>query len=176
MMDEGSIKKLEGALAARDAGLGPAIRQMDRIIARLEAKYAAADPALKSVKEEEAEGLGVFSPQEVEIVLEVAQHLGDNQVLYCMVGAWMDGAIYVIDGLQVRTICMGPTDGFARGAAVYDTGTRAHLQRHTRCLGPGINHGRFCLLQAPPSQCLWAPARSAASSTWWASPSTSWAR
>ena len=53
------------------------------------------------VSEEEAEALGVFSAQETEIVLEVAQHLGDN---------------------QVRTICMGPTDGFARGTPVLDTG------------------------------------------------------
>ena len=82
------------------AGLGPAIRQMDRIIKRLEAKNATVDKALV-VPEEEAEALGVFSPQEIEIVLEVAQHLGDN---------------------QVRTICMGPTDGFARGTAVVDTG------------------------------------------------------
>jgi F0F1-type ATP synthase beta subunit len=51
--------------------------------------------------EEEAEALGVFSPQETEIVLEVAQHLGDN---------------------GVRAICMGPTDGFSRGVPVLDTG------------------------------------------------------
>lgn len=73
---------------------------MDRIIANIEKKLAAVDKSLV-VSEDEAEQLGVFSPQEVEIVLEVAQHLGDN---------------------QVRTICMGPTDGFARGTPVVDTG------------------------------------------------------
>ena len=61
------------------AGLGDAISQIDRIIANLEGKLAKVDKSLV-VSEEEAEALGVFSPQEVEIVLEVAQHLGDNQV------------------------------------------------------------------------------------------------
>lgn len=99
-MEEAALKALEKNLNAKEAGLGAAIRQMDRIIARLEAKWASTDKKTV-VSEEEAEQLGVFSPQEIEIVLEVAQHLGDN---------------------QVRTICMGPTDGFARGAAVFDTG------------------------------------------------------
>jgi ATP synthase F1 beta subunit len=73
---------------------------MDRIIARLESRWAAVDKSIV-VPEEEAEALGVFSPQETEIVLEVAQHLGDN---------------------GVRAICMGPTDGFSRGTPVLDTG------------------------------------------------------
>ena len=99
-LDVEALKKLEDALNAKAAGLGPAIRQMDRIIKALETKLAGVDKSIV-VSEEEAEALGVFSPQEIEIVLEVAQHLGDN---------------------QVRTICMGPTDGFARGTPVIDTG------------------------------------------------------
>jgi len=99
-MDEESLKRLEANLSGAEAGLGLAVRQVDRIIAGLEAKLAAVDKSLV-VSEEAAEALGVFSPQEVEIVLEVAQHLGDN---------------------QVRTICMGPTDGFSRGTPVSDTG------------------------------------------------------
>ncbi len=99
-MDDEALKRLAKNLSDNDKGLGPAIRQIDRIIARLEAKWAATDKSIV-VPEEEAEALGVFSPQEVEIVLEVAQHLGDN---------------------QVRAICMGPTDGFSRGTAVLDTG------------------------------------------------------
>ena len=74
--------------------------QAERIVASLTKKIASADKSL-IVSEEEAEALGVFSAQETEIILEVAQHLGDN---------------------QVRTICMGPTDGFARGTPVVDTG------------------------------------------------------
>jgi len=74
--------------------------QAERIVASLTKKIASSDKSL-IVSEEEAEALGVFSAQETEIILEVAQHLGDN---------------------QVRTICMGPTDGFARGTAVVDTG------------------------------------------------------
>ena len=61
------------------AGFPDAIAQMDRMIKNLEGKLATVDKSLV-VSEEEAEALGVFSPQEVEIVLEVAQHLGDNQV------------------------------------------------------------------------------------------------
>jgi ATP synthase F1 beta subunit len=99
-MEEAALKRLEKNFAGKEAGLGTALRQMDRIIARLEAKWAAADKSIV-VPEEEAEQLGVFAPQEIEIILEVAQHLGDN---------------------QVRAICMGPTDGFARGAPVIDTG------------------------------------------------------
>jgi ATP synthase F1 beta subunit len=90
---------------------------MDRIIARLEAKFAAVDKSLV-LPEEEAEALGVFSPQEVEIVLEVAQHLGDN---------------------QVRAICMGPTDGFTRGTAVVDTGAPITVPVGPGTLGRIIN-------------------------------------
>ena len=90
---------------------------MDRIVKRLETKLAACDRSL-AVPEEEAEALGVFSPQEVEIVLEVAQHLGDN---------------------QVRTICMGPTDGFARGTPVVDTGAPITVPVGPGTLGRIIN-------------------------------------
>jgi ATP synthase F1 beta subunit len=99
-MEPAAFSRLESNLNAKEPGLKTAIAQMDKIIARLEAKWAAADKSIV-VPEEEAEALGVFSPQETEIVLEVAQHLGDN---------------------AVRAICMGPTDGFARGTAVQDTG------------------------------------------------------
>lgn len=116
-MDDEALKRLERNLTAKDAGLGPAIRQMDRIIRNLEKKYAASDKSA-AIAEEEAEKLGVFSPQEVEIVLEVAQHLGDN---------------------QVRTICMGPTDGFARGAPVVDTGAPITVPVGPATLGRIIN-------------------------------------
>jgi len=99
-MEPAAFARLESNLNAKEPGLKTAIAQMDKIIARLEAKWAAADKSVV-VPEEEAEALGVFSPQETEIVLEVAQHLGDN---------------------AVRAICMGPTDGFARGTPVQDTG------------------------------------------------------
>ena len=49
-------------------GLAGALAQADRIIARLEARLAAADPRL-IVPEDVAEGLGVFSLQETEVVL-----------------------------------------------------------------------------------------------------------
>jgi len=99
-LDEEALAKLEKNYASQEQGLGVAIKQADRVIAGLEKRYAAADKSL-AIPEAEAEALGVFSAQEVEIVLEVAQHLGDN---------------------QVRAICMGPTDGFTRGTAVLDTG------------------------------------------------------
>jgi len=116
-LDDEAMKKLEAALSAKANGLGPAIRQMDRIITRLEGKLAKCDKSI-AVSEEEAEALGVFSPQEVEIVLEVAQHLGDN---------------------QVRTICMGPTDGFARGTPVVDTGAPITVPVGPGTLGRIIN-------------------------------------
>ena len=49
-------------------GLAGALAQADRIIARLEARLAAADP-WSIVPEDVAEGLGVFSLQETEVVL-----------------------------------------------------------------------------------------------------------
>jgi F-type H+-transporting ATPase subunit beta len=95
------IKKLESEVDAADTeGLSGAIRQQEIEKARLEAELASVDKSLM-IDAAEAEKLEVFSPQEVEIVLEVSQHLGDN---------------------SVRTICMGPTDGFARGMPVEDTG------------------------------------------------------
>jgi len=109
-LDDASMKRLEANLAGKDTGLKTALAQMDRIIARMEARWAATDKSLV-IPEEEAEALGVFSPQETEIVLEVAQHLGDN---------------------AVRAICMGPTDGFARGTPVLDTGAPITIP-----VGPG---------------------------------------
>lgn len=116
-MEDASLKRLEANLAKKDQGLTAAIKQMDRIIARLEEKWAATDKSLV-ISEEEAEKLGVFSPQEVEVVLEVAQHLGDN---------------------QVRTICMGPTDGFSRGTPVLDTGAPIMVPVGPATLGRIIN-------------------------------------
>ncbi len=111
------LARLEKNLAAKDQGLATAIKQMDRIIARMEAKWAATDKATV-LPEAEAEALGVFSPQEIEIVLEVAQHLGDN---------------------QVRAICMGPTDGFSRGTAVFDTGAPITVPVGPATLGRILN-------------------------------------
>ena len=116
-MTDDALKRLEANLLAKDTGLGIAIRQMDRIIRTLEKRATTVDKAFV-VAEEEAEALGVFSPQEVEIVLEVAQHLGDN---------------------QVRTICMGPTDGFSRGAPVVDTGAPITVPVGPGTLGRIIN-------------------------------------
>jgi ATP synthase F1 beta subunit len=116
-LDEAALKRLEDNLNAKDAGLGLAIRQTDRMIKTLENKLATVDKSLV-VSEEEAEALGVFSPQEIEIVLEVAQHLGDN---------------------QVRTICMGPTDGFSRGTPVIDTGAPITVPVGPGTLGRIIN-------------------------------------
>jgi ATP synthase F1 beta subunit len=116
-MADAALKRFEANLNNKSAGLGSAIAQMDRIIARLEAKIAATDKK-DIVPEAEAEALGVFTQQEIEIVLEVAQHLGDN---------------------QVRAICMGPTDGFSRGAPVIDTGAPIMVPVGAGTLGRILN-------------------------------------
>ena len=116
-MAEAALKRFEANLAGKEAGLGGAIKQMDRIIAKIEAKWAATDKK-DVVPEAEAEALTVFSQQEIEVVLEVAQHLGDN---------------------QVRAICMGPTDGFSRGAVVVDTGAPIMVPVGAGTLGRILN-------------------------------------
>jgi F-type H+-transporting ATPase subunit beta len=100
-MQSWQLQQLEKELDAPDAdGLGAAIRQQEIIKADLQAELDSMDKS-KAVSAEEAEKLAVFAPVENTIVLEVAQHLGDN---------------------RVRTISLGPTDGFARGLEVIDTG------------------------------------------------------
>jgi F-type H+-transporting ATPase subunit beta len=100
-LEDWQLAKLESELDTADAsGLEAAIRQQEGIIAELKATAAAGDSSI-AVSVEEAEKLEVFENSVQEIVLEVAQHLGDN---------------------MVRTICLGPTDGFSRGAEVLDTG------------------------------------------------------
>ncbi len=83
-------------------GLSLAITQqqqaLDYFTAEL-AKYQKEGVTL--VAEDAAEAMAVFAPVESTITLEVAQHLGDN---------------------RVRTISLGPTDGFSRGLEVVDTG------------------------------------------------------
>ncbi len=58
--------------------------------------------------------MAVFAPVESTITLEVAQHLGDN---------------------RVRTISLGPTDGFARGLEVVDTGAPITVRGSRGCCG-----------------------------------------
>jgi ATP synthase F1 beta subunit len=103
-MEEWQLAQLESELDAPDEeGLSSAISQQEGIIAELQGRWDSAPEDLKAkvVDPEVAEKMEVFENREQEIVLEVAQHLGDN---------------------MVRTICLGPTDGFSRGAEVVDTG------------------------------------------------------
>ena len=92
-----------------------AIAQQELIIAELEERLAAVPDKSKLISPEEAEKLEVFESSEQEITLEVAQHLGDN---------------------MVRTICLGPTDGFARGSDVLDTGAPITVPVGPATLGP----------------------------------------
>jgi ATP synthase F1 beta subunit len=95
------LEYFENALEQPDTeGLARAIKYVETEIADWEAELAAADKS-KLLSEEEAENLEVFEDAVEEIVLEVAQQLGDN---------------------SVRTICLGSTDGFAQGDPVVDTG------------------------------------------------------
>jgi hypothetical protein len=105
---------------------------MDRIIARLESRFAAADKSLV-VPEEEAEALGVFSPQEVEIVLEVAQHLGENTVR-CI-------SMDTTDGLT-RGLALVPEKGVAPPALALRGGGAARGRRHGLGLKLGRHRGR----------------------------------
>jgi len=103
--------------AADEEGLSQAITQQELIIAELEERLASVDKS-KLISPEEAQKLEVFQSSEQEITLEVAQHLGDN---------------------MVRTICLGPTDGFARGADVLDTGAPITVPVGPATLGRIIN-------------------------------------
>lgn len=100
-MESAQIKKLESELDSADAdGLSAAILQQQQALDIFKKQYETADKSLM-VPEEQAETMPVFAPVETTITLEVAQHLGDN---------------------RVRTISLGPTDGFSRGLQVVDTG------------------------------------------------------
>jgi len=100
-LESAQIKKLESELDSADAdGLSAAILQQQQALDIFKKQYETADKSLM-VPEEQAETMPVFAPVETTITLEVAQHLGDN---------------------RVRTISLGPTDGFSRGLQVVDTG------------------------------------------------------
>jgi ATP synthase F1 beta subunit len=100
-MADWQIAQLEQEMSGKDdVGLAGAIRQQESVIEQLKQRLASVDKSLV-IDVAAAEKLEVFENSIQEIVLEVAQHLGDN---------------------MVRTICLGPTDGFARGAEVLDTG------------------------------------------------------
>jgi hypothetical protein len=95
------LRKLESELDSADTdGLKAAILQQQQQLDTFKKQFETADKSLM-VAEEQAEAMPVFAPVETTITLEVAQHLGDN---------------------RVRTIALGPTDGFSRGLQVVDTG------------------------------------------------------
>jgi len=103
-----------------EGGLGDAITELSDFKAELEARLAGLtdEDKKKIVPTEEARQLKTFTVQQEEVVLEVAQHLGDN---------------------SVRTIAMGPTDGFARGMPVTDTGNPIMVPVGPETLGRIIN-------------------------------------
>jgi len=117
-MTSEQLSKLQSEVdAADEEGLSQAITQQELIIAELEERLSKLDKS-KLISPEEAQKLEVFQSSEQEITLEVAQHLGDN---------------------LVRTICLGPTDGFARGADVLDTGAPITVPVGPATLGRIIN-------------------------------------
>ena len=118
-MAAADLAKLEAEIDSPDSeGLSQAIAQQELIIAELEERLAAVPDKSKLISPEEAEKLEVFESSEQEITLEVAQHLGDN---------------------MVRTICLGPTDGFARGSDVLDTGAPITVPVGPATLGRILN-------------------------------------
>ncbi|CAE7889964.1 atpD, partial [Symbiodinium sp. KB8] len=118
-MAAADLAKLEAEIDSPDSeGLSQAIPQQELIIAELEERLAAVPDKSKLISPEEAEKLEVFESSEQEITLEVAQHLGDN---------------------MVRTICLGPTDGFARGSDVLDTGAPITVPVGPATLGRILN-------------------------------------
>jgi len=97
------IEKLESEVDLPwEDGLNMAVAGVERDLKVLEDKLAAlsADERSSMLSAEEAEKLPIFTDVDVLVTLEVAQHLGDN---------------------AVRTIALGPTDGFSRGMVVTDT-------------------------------------------------------
>jgi len=117
-LEDWQLAQLEKELdSADEEGLSQAIAQQEAIKAELEADMASVDKS-KVVSAEEAAKIEVFSNETTEIILEVAQHLGNN---------------------SVRTICMGPTDGFARGAEVIDTGAPITVPVGNATLGRIMN-------------------------------------
>jgi len=112
--------KLEAEFDSPDGeGLSLAIAQQQQTLEYYQAELAKAKAdKVTLVGEEEAENMAVFAPVESTITLEVAQHLGDN---------------------RVRTISLGPTDGFARGLEVVDTGAPITVPVGPATLGRIIN-------------------------------------
>jgi hypothetical protein len=106
--------KLEAEFDSPDGeGLSLAIAQQQQTLEYYQAELAKAKAdKVALVGEEEAENMAVFAPVESTITLEVAQHLGDN---------------------RVRTISLGPTDGFARGLEVVDTGAPITVRGSRGC-------------------------------------------
>ena len=103
-----------------EGGLSAAIGQLTDLKTELEERLAglSAEDKKRIVKPEEARDLKTFTVEQQEVVLEVAQHLGDN---------------------SVRTIAMGATDGFARGMPVTDTGNPIMVPVGPETLGRIIN-------------------------------------
>ncbi len=147
--------RLESEFDSADGeGLSLAIAQQEQALAGFRADLAKADKS-KLVSEDDAEKMAVFAPVESTITLEVAQHLGDN---------------------RVRTISLGPTDGFSRGLEVVDTGApitvrvvlllvvllswRYHILTNRR---PDLL--LRCAVRCAVRRCPWDRRRSAASST-----------
>jgi len=131
------VAQLESELDSPDSeGLQQAIKAQERIAEELQAEYDGMDKA-KAVPEDEAEKIEVFSPVDEIITLEVAQHLGDS---------------------AVRTICLGPTDGFKRGAKVIDTGVPITVPVGAATLGRIINVvGEPIDERGPIDTPTWAP-------------------
>lgn len=103
-----------------EGGLSAAIDEMSNFKAELEARLAGLSDEDKKrvVSADKARELKTFTVVQQEVVLEVAQHLGDN---------------------SVRTIAMGPTDGFARGMPVTDTGNPIMVPVGPETLGRIMN-------------------------------------
>lgn len=103
-----------------EEGLSFGINDLKAFKSELEARKAglSAEDKKRILPADKARELKTFTIQEQEVVLEVAQHLGDN---------------------SVRTISMGPTDGFARGMPVSDTGSPIMVPVGPETLGRIIN-------------------------------------
>jgi hypothetical protein len=120
VLDAEQNARLEAEFDSPDTeGLSLAVVQQEQTLAYYRAELAKAQAEkITLVSEEEAENIPVFAPVESTITLEVAQHLGDN---------------------RVRTISLGPTDGFSRGLEVIDTGAPI-----TVCALPTGRDARCC--------------------------------
>mmetsp|Transcript_51472 Transcript_51472/g.92444 ORF Transcript_51472/g.92444 Transcript_51472/m.92444 type:complete len:690 (+) Transcript_51472:90-2159(+) len=113
--------KLEEEISAPwEGGLGQALGALRDQLATLQDQQAnmSKEDKARVLPADEAKKLRTFASKKVDVVLEVAQHLGDN---------------------SVRTIAMGPTDGFARGMPVSDTGNPIMVPVGPATLGRIIN-------------------------------------